>query len=123
MPNQDNHKVNRRKFFAVSATGLAGATLSVSGLPTKSDAQTNAPSPPPRTSIEITQYSVEWNQGTNKGRIAVLLKDNKMHTLNISSLAEAAGYAAILSQKNVVWWSDNSIGTIWQQTETTISKP
>ena len=114
MPKEANRQVNRRKFLANSATGLTGATIVISALSGDSAA---SPGAPPRTSIEITKYSIEWNPGKKKGRVLIQTKDtDEPYVIDITSLAEAAGYGAILNQRPVVLWSDHSVGAPLQET-------
>ena len=116
MPKQKTNSLTRRGFVSASAKGIVGATAVAMVLPNDLDAEPTGPTPLQRTSVPITGYSVEWNPRANKGRVFLLLKNGRKYTLNIASLNEAAGYAAILSQRPVVLWSDNSIGAPWQET-------
>ena len=115
MSKETNGKVNRRKFFAKSATGLTGATIAIATLSNETAARSAAATP--RTSIEITRYSIEWNPGKKKGRVLIQTKDtDEPYVIDITSLAEAAGYGAILNQRPVVLWSDHSVGAPLQET-------
>jgi hypothetical protein len=114
MSKQTDGKVNRRKFLSDSATGLTGAAIATAILSNDSKA---APETPPRTSIEITRYSMEWNPGKRKGRVLIQTKGtDEPYVIEITSLAEASGYGAILSQRPLVLWSDHSVGAPLQET-------
>ncbi len=117
MSKQQSRKVNRRNFFADSATGLTGATIAIAALSNDSLAASEAVTP--RTSVEIIKYSIEWNPGKKKGRVLIQTKDtDEPYVIDITSLAEAAGYGAILNQRPVVLWSDHSVGAPLQVTST-----
>lgn len=109
MSKQETGKVDRRKFLSDSATGLTGATIAIASLSSNSNAASEAAAP--RTSTEIVKYSIEWNPGKRKGRVLIQTKDtDEPYVIDITSLSEAAGYAAILNQRPAVLWSDHSVG-------------
>ena len=114
MSKETEGKVNRRKFLANSATGLTGATIAIGALANESAAVAA-----PRTSVEIIKYSIEWNPGKKKGRVLIQTKGtDEPYVIDLTSLSEAAGYAAILNQRPVVLWSDHSVGAPLQETST-----
>ncbi len=114
MSKQTNRNVNRRKFLSNSATGLTAAAIAITTLPNESNAESVNP---PRTSVEVVKYSIEWNPGKKKGRVLIQTKDtDEPYIIDITSLTEAAGYGAILNQRPVVLWSDHALGAPLQET-------
>lgn len=114
MSKQADHNVNRRKFLSNSAAGLTGAAIIMTTLPNESKAE---PADIPRTSTEITKYSIEWNPGKKKGRVLIQTKGtDEPYVIEITSVMEAAGYGAILNQRPLVLWSDHSVGAPLQET-------
>lgn len=51
--------------------------------------------------VQVTSYRLAWNKNTSQGEVDLLFSNGQKPKVKISSAADLAGWAAVLSQKPV----------------------
>ena len=68
--------------------------------------------------VKVANFGFMWFPHETRGAVSIYLEDGQSLKFKITSVAELAGYAAILKEEPIFWDPDKErLGTGWEPVE------